>query len=122
VIPPIQLNARGGGSGSRYTYLMKNFPTGAPERVKEVTMKARALIASAAVVFLCGGFGVCFAAEGSTPETPAASAPSPAPESAPAPAPKAKHHRMHRRHGKHHAQKEYTEQELQQYQSQPPAK
>lgn len=78
-------------------------------------MKIRTLIAGAAVMLLCSGVGVCIAQEASPAATPAA------PSSAPAP--KAKHHRMrHHHHVKQHAQKEFTEQELQQFQSNPPSK
>ena len=84
-------------------------------------MKLRTLIASAAVVFLCGGTGVCVASWGS-PATPGAheAASSPAPESAEKPEHHARQHRR-RHHGKHHAQKEFTEQQLQQMQAQPPS-
>jgi hypothetical protein len=84
-------------------------------------MKIRTLIAGAAVVFLCGGTGICLAQGAASPGAPEA-APSPAPASAPASKPK--HHAVHhhRRHlAKHHGQKEFTEQELQQMQPQPPS-
>ena len=74
-------------------------------------MKVRTLIAGAAVVFLCGGFGVCVAQEA----PPAASAAAPASE--PAGKPCAIWQASPRHHqGKHHAQhgqQEFTEQELQ---------
>jgi hypothetical protein len=71
-------------------------------------MKVRTLIAGATVVLLCGGLGVCVAAEGTAP-APAATS-----EAAPPPAAKPRHHRRHH-HAMHHGQKEFTEQELQQY-------
>jgi hypothetical protein len=81
-------------------------------------MKVRTLIAGAAVMLLCGGLGVCVAQE-ATPAAPAAEKAAPSS----AAAPKAKHHRMRRHHhGKQHAQKEYTEQELQQMSASPPSK
>lgn len=85
-------------------------------------MKVRTLIAGAAIVFLCGGLGVCVAQEAPAPASPAApeAAPSPAspsvPESASMPASKHKHHTKHHRrhhHGKRRAEREFTEQELQ---------
>ncbi len=87
-------------------------------------MNFRTLIAGAAVVLLCGGVGVCVAQEAPA-SPPAASAPAPA--SAPSAKPKhharhhAKHHARHR-HGKQSAQKEFTEQQLQEMQTQPPSK
>ncbi len=87
-------------------------------------MKIRTLIAGAAVVLLCGGTGICLAQGAPAPAASAApeAAPSPA---ASAPTSKPKHHavRHHRRHhAKGHGQKEFTEQELQQMQPQPPSK
>lgn len=91
-------------------------------------MNFRNLIAGAAVVLLCGGVGVCVAQE--APAAPAAApeaASSPAPASAPAAKSKhhAKHHARHHGHhrrGKQSAQKEFTEQQLQEMQTQPPSK
>jgi hypothetical protein len=80
-------------------------------------MKVTTLIASAAVVLLCGGLGVCVAQEAPAPSPPVAPEAAPSP----APAPKPKHHRKHH-HGKHHAAREYTEQELQELQAKPPSK
>ena len=78
-------------------------------------MKVRTLIAGAAVMLLCGGIGVAIAADA----PPAAAAPKGAPSSAS----KSKHHHMHHhRGGKSHGQKEFTEQQLQEMQTQPPSK
>lgn len=92
-------------------------------------MNFRNLIAGAAVVLLCGGVGVCVAQEAPSAAPPAApeAASSPAPASAPAAKPKhhAKHHARHHGHhrrGKQSAQKEFTEQQLQEMQTQPPSK
>ena len=76
-------------------------------------MKVRTLIAGAAVVLLCGGVGICIAEE--------APAPSAAPKAAHSSAPKPKHHRKSH-HGKHHGQEEFSEQQLQEMQAQPPSK
>ncbi len=79
-------------------------------------MKVRTLIAGAAVVFLCGGLGVCVAQEAPAPASPVApeAAASPAPPSVPASKPKhhTNHHRRHH-HGKRPAAREFSEQELQ---------
>jgi hypothetical protein len=93
-------------------------------------MKVRTLIAGAAVVLLCGGFGVCVAQE--APKPPAAAAPEAAPSSAPEAAPSSasapKHHRKHHhrhhghRHGKQHGAQEFSEQQLQEMQGQTPSK
>jgi hypothetical protein len=109
--------------GPAVTYLMENFPQlMAPLARKGDHMKIRTLIAGAAVMFLCGGLGVCVAQEAAPAAAPAASAP--APESAPEPAAKPTHHGKHHHghhhwhhhghyHGKQHGQQEFTEQELQ---------
>jgi hypothetical protein len=76
-------------------------------------MKVRTLIAGAAVMFLCGGLGVCVAQDAPAPAASAA-----APASEPAGKPQHHHGKHHHRHhqGKHHGQhgqQEFTEQELQ---------
>jgi hypothetical protein len=76
-------------------------------------MKLGTLIAGTAVVLFCGGLGVCVAQE------------APAPSAAPKVAPAAKHHPKHNHrhhHGKSHETKEFTEQQLQEMQAQPPGK
>ncbi len=76
-------------------------------------MKVRILIAGAAVMLLCGGFGIGIAEE----------APPVAPKVAPASAPNhpPKHHHRHH-HGKHHAAKEFSEQQLQEMEAHSPSK
>src|SRR5690349_12775789 len=117
---------------------MENFPQlMAPRARKGDHMKIRTLIAGAAVMLLCGGFGVCVAQEAPSAPAPAPAAapeaaPAPAaPEAAPASAAKPKHYGKHHHrhhHGKYHGakyhggQKEFSEQELQQMSSTPPSK